>query len=123
MCSFHQSEVLKHTLLRHHASRIRVVFVAVDTTNLDSLVIDKQLPALDADIAETHLLADALDCFAVDSLQLQFQRIKTGALRTPKARVIHFDFHTVELAIATLRVPFVHAGGLVLEVKDFGSCD
>ena len=123
MGSLHQSEVLKHTLLRHHTSRIRVVLVTIDTTNFYGFVIDEQLSALDADITEADLLGNAFDSFPVEVLELQFQRIKTRALRTPKTRIVHLDFHTVELTITPLRVPLVHTGGLVLEVEDFVCCD
>ena len=71
MGSFHQSEVLKHTLLSHHTGRIRIVLMTIDTTNLDGLAIDKQLAAFNADIAEAHLLGNALDGFPVETFKLQ----------------------------------------------------
>ena len=43
--------------------------------------------------------------------------------RTPKTGIVHLHFHTVELTIASLRIPLVHAGSLVLEVEDFVCCD
>ena len=123
MGSFHQSEVLKHTLLGHYTGRIGVMLVTIDTTNFNGFAIDKQLTTFDADITEADLLGNAFDSFPVEVLELQFQRIKTRALRTPKTRIVHLDFHTVELTITPLRIPLVHTGGLVLEVENFRSCD
>ena len=97
--------------------------MTIDTTNFYGFAVDEQLSALDADITEADLLGNAFDSFPVEVLELQFQRIKTRALRTPKTRIVHLDFHTVELTITPLRVPLVHTGGLVLEVEDFVCCD
>ena len=57
----HQSQVLKHALFRHHTSRIRVVLMTVDTTNLDGLSVDEQLTTLDGYRAEAHLLRHVFD--------------------------------------------------------------
>ena len=41
----------------------------------------------------------------------------------PQARMVDLHLHAVELAIASLGEPLVHARGLVLEVEDFIGCD
>ena len=66
----HQLQVALHQLFGHDAASIRVVLVAVYAANLDGLTIDEQLSALDADVAETHLLRDALHGAAVLVFQL-----------------------------------------------------
>ena len=79
----HQSQILKHTLFRHHTSRIGVVLVTVDTTNLDRLSVDEQLPTLDGNGAEPHLLRHALNGFPVEVLKFHQQRIKVGVFDAP----------------------------------------
>ena len=66
----HQSQILKHALFGHHASRIGVVLVAVDTTNLDGLSVDEQLSVSDVDIAEAYLLCHALNGLPLCVVQL-----------------------------------------------------
>ena len=44
-------------------------------------------------------------------------------LGTPQIGVVYLDLHAVELPIAALGVPLVHAGGLVGEVENFGGSD
>ena len=41
----------------------------------------------------------------------------------PQARMVDLHLHAVELAIATLGEPLVHARGLVGKVEDFCGCD
>ena len=65
----HQVQVLQHALLGHHTGAVGVVLVAVDTTYLDGVAVDKQLTVLDADVAEAYLLRHALDGFPVAVLQ------------------------------------------------------
>ena len=117
----HQAQVSQHQVFSHHTGLVGVVLMAVDTTYLDGLTIDKQLSATNVYLAETHLLGDALDGLPFGVFQLHQQGIETGLFSTPQARADDLYLHAVELAVATLGVPFVHAGGLVLEVKDFGN--
>ena len=66
----HQSQVLKHALLRHHTGGIGVVLMAVDTPDLDGLSVDEQLSVLDANASETDFLRHLLDYGAIGLLQL-----------------------------------------------------
>ena len=70
VCSLHQLQVALHQVFRHDAGPVGVVLVAVYAANLDGLTIDEQLSALDADVAEAHLLRDALHGVAVLVFQL-----------------------------------------------------
>ena len=123
MGSFHQLEVLEHALFRHYTSGVGVVLMTIDTTNLDGFTIDEQLTILDMNVAEAHLLSGVLDGFAIGVFELQFQGVEVGVLSTPKMRIADLDFHAVELTMATLWVPFVHASCFVLEVEDFRGCN
>ena len=120
MGSFHELEVLEHALFRHYTSGVGVVLMTINTTNLDGFAIDEQLTILDMDVAEAHLLSGVLDGLAMGVFELQFQGVEAGVLSTPKTRIADLDFHAVELTMATLGVPFVHASCFVLEVEDFG---
>ena len=64
----HKLQVLKHALLGHHTSRIGVVLVTIDATNLDRLAIDQQLSVTNGYRAETHLLRHAFNGFPVSVL-------------------------------------------------------
>ena len=97
--------------------------MSVHATNLNRLTIDKQLSVLDIDSAETYLLRHLLNNGTISLLQLQTEGIEVRMLHTPQLRIGHFHLHAVELTVASLRVPFVHACRLVLEVKDFLCCD
>ena len=119
----HQAQVLQHALLGHYTGGIRVVLVAVDAAYLDGVAVDEQLTVLDADVAKTYLLRHALDGSPVAVLQFQQQRIEIRTLDAPQPWVVDAQLHAVELAIAALGVPFVHARSLVLEVEDFVCCD
>ena len=123
MGSFHELEVLEHALFRHYTSGVGVVLMTIDTTNLDGFTIDEQLTILDMDVAETHLLSGVLDGLAIGVFEFQFQGVEVGVLSTPKMRIADLDFHAVELTMATLGVPLVHASCFVLEVEDFRGCN
>ena len=123
MGSFHELEVLEHALFRHYTSGVGVVLMTIDTTNLDGFTIDEQLTILDMDVAEAHLLSGVLDGLAIGVFEFQFQGVEVGVLSTPKTRIADLDFHAVELTMATLGEPLVHAGCFVLEVEDFRGCN
>ena len=112
----HQSQVLKHALLRHNTGGIRVVLVAIDTPNLDRLAVDEQLAVLDMDGAKTYLLGHLLNDSTIGVLQLQAEGVEVRVLHTPQLRTGNLHLHAVELAMSSLRKPLVHAGCLVLEV-------
>ena len=57
----HQLQVLLHQFLSHHACTIRVVLMAIDTTNLDGSAVDEQPAVGNLDGAETHLLGSLFD--------------------------------------------------------------
>ena len=80
---FHQLQVFLHQLFSHHAGTVGVVLVAVDTANLDGLSVDEQLASLNADGAETNLLADLFDSLAMGVLQLQAEGIEIRVFGVP----------------------------------------
>ena len=88
--------------------------MAVDTTYLDGFAVDEQLTSGYLDVTEAHLLLYLLYNGAVSTLQLQVQGVEVRVLSRPQARMADLHLHAAELMIATLGVPLVHAGSLVL---------
>ena len=67
---FHNLYILDHTVDAHDIAIIRIEFMTVSTFDEDRLTVDEQLPSLDLNMTEAHLLAHSLQ-HLITFLQLQ----------------------------------------------------
>lgn len=58
--TLHRQEVLLHELVRHSSSQFRVVLMAIDTTEDNSLTIDFDKAVLHLDLSEADMMTDVL---------------------------------------------------------------
>ena len=117
----HESDVFQHALFGHYARQLRVVLMAVGTAQAHGAAVDQQLSVLDLQPAEAHLLFGLFQQGAIGPLQLQTKGVEIGRLGRPLVGLADRHADAVELAIAALRKPRVHAACLVLQVEHLGS--
>ena len=114
---FHQQDVLKHPFLTDDTCCPGVVLVPVHPAKTNRAAVNQQLSSFNRYGAETHGLFHLFDGFPSGILQRQMKFVQIRRLRRPFHRRFHGHGHAPHFSRTALRIPFVHPGRLVFQIK------
>ena len=85
----HDADVLNHAFDAHKITSVGIHLVTVGTLNEYGLTVHQELTTLNLQVAETHLLLDALQDLAVLVREIHAEGIEIGRFSCPSVRLIN----------------------------------